>query len=66
MYIDEIEHSILKANDEMRAILFQDRRAKVDKLALMLCTENFAHYLFVDKGKIKALKLNTYNMLHFI
>lgn len=37
----------------MRAILFQDRRAKVDKLALMLCTENFAHYLFVDKGKIK-------------
>ena len=49
--IDEIEHSILKANDEMRIILFQERRAKVDKLALMLCTENFAHYLFVDKGK---------------
>jgi len=49
--IDEIEHGILKANEEMRALLFQDRRAKVDKLALMLCTDNFAHYLFIDKGK---------------
>lgn len=61
--IDEIEHSILKANDEMRAILFQDRRAKVDKLALMLCTENFAHYLFVDKGKrLLSKSIPTFNM----
>lgn len=35
----------------MRGILFQERRTKVDKLATMLCTDNFAHYLFVDKGK---------------
>lgn len=61
--IDEIEHSILKANDEMRAILFQDRRAKVDKLAAMLCTENFAHYLFVDKGKRLLSKcIPTFNL----
>jgi DNA topoisomerase 2-associated protein PAT1 len=52
--IDEIEHGILKANEEMRALLFQDRRAKVDKLALMLCTDNFAHYLFIDKGKFAS------------
>jgi len=49
--IDEIEHSILKAPEEMRILLFQERRAKVDKLALMLCTENFPHYLFVEKGR---------------
>lgn len=61
--IDEIEHSILKANDEMRHILFQDRRTKVDKLASMLCTENFAHYLFVDKGKRLLSKcIPTFNL----
>lgn len=61
--IDEIEHSILKANDEMRHILFQDRRGKVDKLASMLCTENFAHYLFVDKGKRLLSKcIPTFNL----
>lgn len=62
--IDEIEHSILKANDEMRLILFQERRAKVDKLAIMLCTENFAHYLFVDKGKRLLSKcIPTFNLM---
>ncbi len=49
--IDEIEHKILKEPEETRGSLFQDRRAKVDKLASMMCSENFAHYLFVAKGK---------------
>ena len=31
--------------------LFHDRRSKVDRLATLLCSENFAHYLFVNKGK---------------
>lgn len=36
---------------QSRSALFQDRRAKVDKLASMMCSENFPHYLFVAKGK---------------
>jgi len=61
--IDEIEHSILKAPEEMRILLFQERRAKVDRLAMMLCTENFAHYLFVEKGRrLLAKCIPTFNL----
>jgi len=35
----------------LRASLLQKRRAKVDKLASLMCSENFAHYLFIAKGK---------------
>jgi len=49
--IDEIEHHILQAHEDQRLTLFQERRAKVDKLLTMLCSDNFAHYLFVAKGK---------------
>ena len=51
LQIDELEHRVLKEVDEAQASLFQERRAKVDKLASMMCSENFAHYLFVAKGK---------------
>ncbi len=34
-----------------RGSLFQERRSMVDKLANLMCSENFAHYLFVPKGK---------------
>lgn len=37
--------------NHLRANLFQERRVKVDKLASMMCSENFAHYLFVAKGR---------------
>jgi len=61
--IDEIEHSILKAPEEMRILLFQERRSKVDKLAFMLCTENFPHYLFVEKGRrLLAKCIPTFNL----
>ncbi|RNA21591.1 PAT1 -like protein, partial [Brachionus plicatilis] len=33
------------------AVLFTERRTKVDKLASLMCSENFPHYLFVPKGK---------------
>ena len=62
--IEEVEHNILKEPDETRAPLFQDRRAKVDKLASMVCSENFAHYLFVPKGKRLLGKcLPTFNIV---
>jgi hypothetical protein len=62
--IEEVEHNILKEPDETRAPLFQDRRAKVDKLASMMCSENFAHYLFVPKGKRLLGKcLPTFNIV---
>jgi hypothetical protein len=62
--IDEIEHKILQEPEETRCALFQDRRAKVDKLASMMCSENFAHYLFVTKGKRLLGKcISTFNIV---
>ena len=62
--IDEIDHNILKTSEETRPILFQDKRAKVDKLALMLCNDHFPHYLIVDKGKRLLGKcVNTFNLV---
>lgn len=63
--VDEIEHRILKEPGEMRANLFQERRLKVDKLASMMCSENFAHYLFVAKGRRLLGKcIPTFNSIH--
>jgi hypothetical protein len=46
--------------------LFHDRRSKVDKLATLLCSENFAHYLFVNKGKRLLSKcIPTFNPVIF-
>jgi hypothetical protein len=60
-------NSFLCNKKQNRGSLFQERRSMVDKLANLMCSENFAHYLFVPKGKRLLGKcIPTFNSVNYL